>query len=56
MGVVRSGSIKNLAPIVPLESVKLGTSNLVRRLTLVSTSASLIDYPRMGCAQSHVTF
>jgi len=45
----------NFAPIMSLESMKLGTSNAVCWLIQMCTSAGMIDYHRKGCFQGHAT-
>jgi len=53
MGMVRLtwSTIKFLGPIMSLKWVKLGISNLVFRLIVVSTSVCMMDYPGMRCVQ-----
>jgi len=50
MGVVTSCDVylNSGAPIVPLEWVKLGISNLVCRFILRNTNTNTIDYPQKG--------
>jgi len=43
-------------PIVSLERVELGNSNLVYKLITMNTSVGMTDYPQRGYADGHVTF
>jgi len=45
----------NFAPIISLESVKLGTSIVTCKLIQRYTNARITDYPWKGCDHGHVT-
>ena len=53
--VMRPFFVKFCPSIISLESVNVGTSNIVRWLIQRCTSAGMIDYSRKGCFQGLVT-
>jgi len=49
--------VSNIASFfISLDQVKVGSSNLVCRLIVVSISVRMRDYPGIGCVQGHVTY